>query len=96
MAMNQEPGVGCCSERCPLAVLPEEHEGQSWAVAVLTERAYSARVEGMSTGLRAARAGRGGIGADGEGSGLTSEKPRVIVEINDNAGFIPSFLSESN
>jgi hypothetical protein len=27
---------------------------------------------------------------------LTSEKPRIIVEINDNTGFIPSFLSESN
>ena len=31
-----------------------------------------------------------------EGSGLTSKKPRTIVEINDNTGFFPSFLSESN
>jgi hypothetical protein len=28
--------------------------------------------------------------------GETSKKPRIIVEINDNTGFFPSFLSESN
>ena len=29
-------------------------------------------------------------------AGETSKKPRIIVEINDNTGFFPSFLSESN
>jgi hypothetical protein len=32
----------------------------------------------------------------GSGRTLTSKKPRIIVEINDNTGFCPSFLSESN
>lgn len=73
---------GCSALQTPAGKLDAHHIPRGWKVC--------------QRGCGQLAPGRGGIGADGEGSGLTSEKPRVIVEINDNTGFIPSFLSESN